>query len=619
MFSVRIPRKAVLALGMALAYGAGFWIVLVHNTEGGHERSEPGLLLHGLRDGTLALPGVLAAVWLGGTLALGLVDREARLPARWRAGLLAAGAAIVAALVLAAGSPLHALLFAAEEGNELSPALHLARDTLIALAGALPIAGAVVAAPTLLGALMRPRPLAPAAPTLLGALTRPRPPAPAAPPEAPAPTAALTRRTFVAGGLAGAAVAGVALTRTPNLARAQVVTDHLPLFINEGHVPMVDGTLVYTRGYGGSPLGDPLPSLAIDPQLFLADRVGPVASRTYPLVGPERIPEDGSPSAAGIDPSGVALHHIHRRHWASFFPRRTIVAETGSRIRLRITNRLGEPHTFTIDGVVDVRLGAAGTATSTRDIEFAAPAPGTYIYHDTAHAPVNRVLGLFGVLVVVPAGAPWTYDGREGEFERQFVWIFHDIDPDWARRARAGQAIDPVATPALPRYFTINDRSGVFSLGISPDEASNRRAHEDTRPSGHGRKVDVRDFSDPRTGTGQLIRIVNTGVGVHQPHWHGNHVWTVAVNNETLSRSTPRMSPDGHVLLQQWEDVVELDPMNTKAVMLPIKPPPDALDAVLAAQDREYVFPMHCHAEMSQTAGGGLYPGGQVTDWILKP
>jgi hypothetical protein len=600
--SARIRISTIAVLGAALAYGAGFWLVLLHHAEGGHEAGEPGLLLHALRDGTLALPGVFAAVWLGGTLSLGLVDRHGRLPARWRAGLLAAGAAVIGAIVLAAGSPLHALFFSAEEGHGLPLALHLGRDALLALAGALPIAAGVVAAPGSLGALpvRRRRP----APT----------PAPA-PVLATAKPGTLTRRTLVAGGLAGAAAAGVGLTRAPKPARAQVVTDHLAMFINDGHVPMVDGTLVYMRGYGGAPAGDPTPSLTIDPQLFLADRAGPVAGRTYPLVGPDRIPEEGIPDDAGIDPSGVGRHFIHRRFWASFFPQRTIVAETGSRIRLRITNRLAEPHTFTIAGVVDATIAPGAT----RDVEFDAPGPGTYIYSDTENTPVNRVLGMFGVLLVVPAAAPWTFDGREAEFERQFLWIFHDIDTEWARRARMGATIDPVATPAVPRYFTINDRSGVFSLGISPDEASNRRAHEDTRPGGHGRAVDVRDFSHPAFGTGQLIRVVNTGIAVHQPHWHGNHVWTVVVNNEVLSRSTPRISPDGHILLQHWEDVVELDPMVTKAVMLPVKPPPDALEVVLANQKCEFTYPMHCHAEMSQTAGGGLYPGGQVTDWILRP
>jgi hypothetical protein len=62
-----------------------------------------------------------------------------------------------------------------------------------------------------------------------------------------------------------------------------------------------------------------------------------------------------------------------------------------------------------------------------------------------------------------------------------------------------------------------------------------------------------------------------------------------------------------------------MDPLQTKAVMLPLKPPPNALDEVLRNQRCDWVFPMHCHAEMSQTAGGGLYPGGMVSDWKLKP
>ena len=445
--------------------------MLVHHAEGGHEAGEPGLLLHALRDGTLALPGVLAAVWLGGTLALGLVDRHGRLPARWRAGLLAAGAALVGAIVLAAGSPLHALFFSAEEGHGLPLALHLGRDTLLALAGALPIAGVVAAVPGNPAAVPARR-HRPAAPVLAPAPTKP---------------GTLTRRTLVAGGLAGAAAAGVGLTRMPKPARAQVVTDHLPLFINDGHVPMVDGALVYMRGYGGSPAGDPTPSLTIDPQLFLRERVGPLASRIYPVVGDDRIPEEGVPSDAGIDPSGVGRHFIRRRFWASFFPQRTIVAETGSRIRLRITNRLAEPHTFTIDGVVDATIARGRPATST----FDAPGPGTYIYSDTENAPVNRVLGLFGVLLVVPADAPWTFDGREAEFERQFLWIFHDIDTEWARRARMGATIDPVAYAGRPALLhDQRPQRGLLARhlagrGLEPPRA---RGHAARRPRPRGRR-----------------------------------------------------------------------------------------------------------------------------------
>src|SRR3712207_1910482 len=150
---------------------------------------------------------------------------------------------------------------------------------------------------------------------------------------------------------------------------------------------MVDGTLVYMRGFGQSAAGDPTPSLTIEPQVFLADGRGPAASRLYPLDA--EAPKDGEPADDGIDESEPGLHFISRRRWGSFFPRRTIVAETGSTVRLRITNRLKEPHTFTIaEAGVDVVV-APGEA---KDVDFAAPRPGTYLYHDRTDAPVNRVL-----------------------------------------------------------------------------------------------------------------------------------------------------------------------------------------------------------------------------------
>src|SRR5215210_7636078 len=139
-----VPIPTVAALGAAMAYAVSFWLVLLHHAEGGHEHNEPALLIHWLRDGTLALPGVVAAVWLGAALALGLVDRDERLPAAWRSALVAAGAAVAGAIVLAAGSPVHALLFDVREANGLPAGLHLGRDALIALSVGLPVAGAVM-------------------------------------------------------------------------------------------------------------------------------------------------------------------------------------------------------------------------------------------------------------------------------------------------------------------------------------------------------------------------------------------------------------------------------------------------------------------------------------------
>ena len=58
----------------------------------------------------------------------------------------------------------------------------------------------------------------------------------------------------------------------------------LDLHINDGYLPMVDGTLVYHRGFGDrrTAVKDPKPSLFVSPRVFLRNGFV-VASRTYPL------------------------------------------------------------------------------------------------------------------------------------------------------------------------------------------------------------------------------------------------------------------------------------------------------------------------------------------------
>jgi hypothetical protein len=94
-------------------------------------------------------------------------------------------------------------------------------------------------------------------------------------------------------------------------------------------------------------------------------------------------------------------------------------------------------------------------------------------------------------------------------------------------------------------------------------------------------------------------------------------VWTVRRNGNDFPRSEGRVDPEGHPVLQQWEDVVEVDPMDRKEVVLPLRRPPETLDRVWDARDEDWEYPMHCHAEPSQSAAGGLYPGGLVAGWTL--
>ena len=117
----------------------------------------------------------------------------------------------------------------------------------------------------------------------------------------------------------------------------------LDIHINDGFLPMVDGTRVYHRGFGDrrTLVNDPKPSLTISPRVFLRNG-SLVASRTYPLKA--TIPPLGRPAPAAKDPANPGEFLVRRAFWASFFPDRTLIAETGSTISLRVTNHLAQEH-----------------------------------------------------------------------------------------------------------------------------------------------------------------------------------------------------------------------------------------------------------------------------------
>ena len=51
---------APLVLAVPLTYGGTFWAQMLHAREGAHEPGAPGVLVHWLRDATMALPLVFS-------------------------------------------------------------------------------------------------------------------------------------------------------------------------------------------------------------------------------------------------------------------------------------------------------------------------------------------------------------------------------------------------------------------------------------------------------------------------------------------------------------------------------------------------------------------------------
>src|SRR4051794_37445662 len=86
-----VPPVVAIVMTLVLAYGGILWINVLHRAEGVHELNEPGWLVHWLRDATLALPIVLAGVWVGLLLCRRLVTRLGGEPGRVCGTALVAG------------------------------------------------------------------------------------------------------------------------------------------------------------------------------------------------------------------------------------------------------------------------------------------------------------------------------------------------------------------------------------------------------------------------------------------------------------------------------------------------------------------------------------------------
>ena len=287
----------------------------------------------------------------------------------------------------------------------------------------------------------------------------------------------------------------------------------------------------------------------------------------------------------------------------------------GELIRVNVTNALTESHAFAIPGVAESSVIAPGTTVA---VDFTAPAAGTYLYLDPLNAPVNRVLGLHGPLVVLPKLGNTPYSsptpavqqlfndlGTTAHFpkhalsppgwqhERTRIWLMHQIDPVFNARVQNGETISPAEMSAkfLPRYFTINGRSGVFS------------SH------------DLQTTLEGRIGQPMLVRILNAGLFTHSLHLHANHFYLTAVNNAVQDNVFDI-------------DSIHLFPEDRMDWLVPfVRPPdipgdqtiplrtliPEELALVLGDVPQSPLgYPMHCHMEPSQTAAGGNYPQGNV-------
>lgn len=346
-------------------------------------------------------------------------------------------------------------------------------------------------------------------------------------------------------------------------------------------------------------------------------------------------------------------HHIT----APRIPGPAMVALAGDRIRLRIWNHvddgegipMGGDHSFAIPGVtltvdgqqvdkVTIPYGDDGPV----NIEFTAPEPGTYMYLDPENAPVNRMMGLHGVLAVFPSpvgnntpylnptsniqalfddlGTTAHFPGAPWDSARNIIWVFNVIDSSrFALAAGMPDGIDREwfsrAGGFLPDYFTLNGKSGFFSAqhhhhseGVDTEHANGGSGLQPLASGVH----DLQSNISFRGTVGQpmLIRSLNAGNMWHAPHIHGTHVYPLSYANFLNGE---RRLNNNLTMLDTWA----LAPGAVVDLLHPFNIPPDVPEWPLEEEKFPLVYPMHDHNEITNTAAGGNYPQGIATHWQI--
>jgi len=304
-----------------------------------------------------------------------------------------------------------------------------------------------------------------------------------------------------------------------------------------------------------------------------------------------------------------------------------VFAISGDIITVNVTNALDGPHAFAIPGIAGADTGPIAPG-ATATITFTAGAPGTYLYHDNLNAPVNRVMGLHGAFVVMPAAPapgqkltpygnptasvqqlfndfgsqPWWPGLAWGVGDpanntaaaRQHIWLLHEASPvlfdEVGQFAMDNPGVDFPAADFIEAFINdpfINtsndprtDTSADFPVKAQetvtlPDGVTtmvrglfNKKPHFFTINGQSGFFAHHNPAITPmyRVGEPCLVRILNAGLWTHSLHLHANHFFVTAINN------TPQDNPI-------WIDVFNVFPMDHVDYVVPFMRPPDVPNA----------------------------------------
>lgn len=164
--------------------------------------------------------------------------------------------------------------------------------------------------------------------------------------------------------------------------------------------------------------------------------------------------------------------------------------------------------------------------------QFTASQPGTYLYESGTDMGKQVNMGLFGGLVVRPAGHPDWANGRPDSVfnpSTEYIMILSEIDPDL--HAAVEQNRNYNIASIHPRYWMINGRSFPDTI------ADNYSPLLPGQPYGalvHMRPYEGNNVSPFYNPNPALVRYINVGMRNHPFHPHGNHGRIIARDGQPM-------------------------------------------------------------------------------------
>jgi len=272
-------------------------------------------------------------------------------------------------------------------------------------------------------------------------------------------------------------------------------------------------------------------------------------------------------------------------------PGPTLCVEEGATVTVNLENTLAEPVSIAFPGMTDVQAGGqpaqpvidgngrvtslvqpapakSGSTNGSVSYTFTADRPGTYLYTSGTDQAKQVQMGLYGALIVRPAGhANWAYDSVATEFTpgREYLHVLSEIDPALHLAVERRRTYDISSYRA--RYFLINGRAMPDTL------APNDAAWLPGQPYGGTVHVQPDDVA--------LIRYLNAGMKTYPFHPHGDDQRVIARDGSPLISPSGDLSYEKFLIdvgpgqtwdaLFEWTDVEHWDPVSNP---VPVELPP---------------------------------------------